>query len=133
MFEVRELNSDQSFLRNYLTKELVEDLDLYVFEKRGQEWLITDKNWERVRDQLVASRVNGGFPVIRVLDGDYIQNGELYLKHEYDGMELDVKYMERTLPYVNQLWGRTVHLETIVEDKKIVFTYDGKKHHRRFI
>ncbi|TLS51096.1 SpoVR family protein [Paenibacillus antri] len=133
MFEVRELNSDQSFLRNYLTKELVEDLDLYVFEKRGQEWLITDKTWERVRDQLVASRVNGGFPVIRVLDGDYIQNGELYLKHEYDGVELDIKYMERTLPYVNQLWGRTVHLETIVEDKKIVFTYDGKKHHRRFI
>jgi len=133
MFEVRELNSDQSFLRNYLTKELVEDLDLYVFEKRGQEWLITDKNWERVRDQLVASRVNGGFPVIRVHDGDYIQNGELYLKHEYDGVELDVKYMERTLPYVHQLWGRTVHLETIVEDKKIVFTYDGKKHHRRFL
>jgi stage V sporulation protein R len=133
MFEVRELDSDQSFLRNYLTKELVEDLDLYVFEKRGQEWLITDKAWERVRDQLVASRVNGGFPVIRVLDGDYIQNGELYLKHEYDGVELDVKYVERTLPYVNQLWGRTVHLETIVEDKKIVFTYDGKKHHRRFL
>ncbi|MCI3919670.1 SpoVR family protein [Paenibacillus sp. TRM 82003] len=133
MFEVRELDSDQSFLRNYLTKELVEDLDLYVFEKRGQEWLITDKSWERVRDQLVASRVNGGFPVIRVYDGDYIQNGELYLKHEFDGVELDVKYMERTLPYVQQLWGRTVHLETMVEDKKIVFTYDGKKHHRRFL
>ena len=133
MFEVRELNSDQSFLRNYLTKELVDELDLYVFEKRGQEWLITDKSWERVRDQLVASRVNGGFPVIRVYDGDYIQNGELYLKHEYDGVELDVKYLERTLPYVHQLWGRSVHLETMVEDKKIVFTYDGKKHHRRFL
>jgi stage V sporulation protein R len=133
MFEVRELDSDQSFLRNYLTKELVEDLDLYVFEKRGQEWLITDKAWERVRDQLVASRVNGGFPVLRIYDGDYIQNGELYLKHEYDGIELDVKYVERTLPYVNQLWGRSVHLETMVEDKKIVFTYDGKKHHRRFL
>ena len=133
MFEVRELNSDQSFLRNYLTKELVDELDLYVFEKRGQEWLITDKSWERVRDQLVASRVNGGFPVIRVYDGDYIQNGELYLKHEFDGVELDVKYLERTLPYVHQLWGRSVHLETMVEDKKIVFTFDGKKHHRRFL
>jgi len=133
MFEVRELDSDQSFLRNYLTKELVEDLDLFVFEKRGNEWLITEKAWERVRDQLVASRVNGGFPVIQVWDGDYIKNGELYLKHEYDGTELDVKYLERTLPYVQQLWGRTVHLETIIEDKKIVFTYDGKKHHRRFL
>ncbi|MES7204591.1 SpoVR family protein, partial [Cutibacterium acnes] len=70
MFEVRELDSDQSFLRNYLTKELVEDLDLYIFEKRGQEWTITEKAWERVRDQLVASRVNGGFPVLHVWDGD---------------------------------------------------------------
>jgi len=133
MFEVRELNTDQSFLRNYLTKELVEDLDLYVFEKRGQEWVITDKSWENVRDQLVASRVNGGFPVIRVHDGDYLQNGELYLRHEYEGVELDIKYLERTLPYVQQLWERTVHLETVVEDKKIVFTYDGRKHHRRFL
>lgn len=133
MFEVRELDSDQSFLRNYLTKELVEDLDLYIFEKRGQEWTITEKAWERVRDQLVASRVNGGFPVLHVWDGDYIKNGELYLKHEFDGVELDVKYLERTLPYVHQLWGRSVHLETVIEDKKIVFTYDGKKQHRRFL
>lgn len=133
MFEVRELDSDVSFLRNYLTKELVEDLDLYIFEKKGQEWLISDKAWERVRDQLASSRTNGGFPMLYVEDGDYIQNGELYLKHAYDGMELDVKYLERTLPYVEQLWGRTVHLETVVEDKKIVFTYDGKKQHRRFL
>src|SRR5690606_1303382 len=48
MFEVREFDSDISFLRNYLTKELVEDLDLYVFEKQGAEWKITDKRWENV-------------------------------------------------------------------------------------
>ena len=36
MFDVREYDSDISFLRNYLTKELVEDLDLYVFEKKGR-------------------------------------------------------------------------------------------------
>lgn len=48
MFEVRELDSDQSFLRNYLTKELVEDLDLYVFEKRGQEWGAHDFSFNRL-------------------------------------------------------------------------------------
>lgn len=35
IFEVRELDSDTSFIRNYMTKQLTEDLDLYVFEKRG--------------------------------------------------------------------------------------------------
>ncbi|GIP27945.1 stage V sporulation protein R [Paenibacillus sp. J23TS9] len=133
IFEVREYDSDTSFIRNYLTKELTNDLDLYVFEKKGPEWKITDKGWERVRDQLVVSRVNGGNPFLVVSDGDFMRNGELVVRHEYEGTELDLKYMERTMPHVYQLWGRTVHLETIIEDKKVMFTYDGKKLHRKFV
>jgi stage V sporulation protein R len=133
MFEVREFDSDISFLRNYLTKELVEELDLYVFEKQGAEWKITDKRWEHVRDQLVNSRVNGGFPTIVVMDGNYGNQGELYLTHRYDGVELDVKYLEKTLPYVYRLWGRPVHLETVIEDKPALFSYNGKKHMRKFV
>ncbi|MEV2294647.1 SpoVR family protein [Paenibacillus larvae] len=133
IFEVREIDSDTSFIRNYLTKKLVEDLDLYVFEKKGPEWKITDKSWEQVRDQLVYSRVNGGFPYIHVADGDYQRNGELYVSHSYEGVELDVKYVEKTLPYMYHLWGKSVHLETIVGEKKILFTFDGKKHHRKFL
>ncbi|MDN4593377.1 SpoVR family protein [Polycladomyces subterraneus] len=133
LFEVRELDSDISFIRNYLTKELVEELDLYVFQRTGNEWKITDKSWENVRDELVASRVNGGFPYILVKDGDYLQNGELYLEHVYEGTELDVKYLEKTLPHVYHLWGRTVHLETVIEKRSVVFSYNGKKCSRRFL
>ena len=35
MFEVREPASAPFFLRNYLTKELTDELDLYIFEKKG--------------------------------------------------------------------------------------------------
>lgn len=133
IFEVREIESDQSFIRNFLTKELTEKLDLYLFERQGNEWNITEKNWERVRDQLVQSRVNGGHPFIVVQDGDYQQNGELYLKHLYEGMELDLKYVEKTLPHVYALWGRTVYLETIFEERTVVFCYNGKKCTRRFL
>lgn len=133
IFEVREFDSDISFLRNYLTKELVEDLDLYVFQRQGNEWKVTDKSWEAVRDELVMSRINGGHPVIVVEDGDYLQNGELYLLHRYEGIELDVKYLEKTLPHVYALWGRSVHLETVVEERKVVFCYNGKKCTRRFL
>lgn len=133
IFEVRELDSDTSFLRSYLTKELVRDLDLYIFEKQGPEWKITDKTWEHIRDQLVASRVNGGSPYIVVQDGDYLHSGELLLKHQYEGLELDLKYLEHTLPHVYKLWGRPVHLETVVEEKRAMFSYDGQKHVRKMI
>ncbi|MBU7316714.1 SpoVR family protein [Paenibacillus oleatilyticus] len=133
IFEVREFDSDLSFIRNYMTKKLCDELDLYIFEKKGPEWKITDKSWEQIRDQLVYSRVNGGFPYIVVENGDFEKNGELYLKHMYEGIELDLKYVERTLPYIHRLWGKTVHLESVIETKPVLFTYDGKKQNRKFM
>ncbi|MGP4072058.1 SpoVR family protein [Piscibacillus sp. B03] len=133
MFEVREIEGDISFLRNYLTKNLVEELDLYLFQKQGDDYKIVDKQWESVRDQLIQSRVNGGFPFIMVEDGDYLRSGELLLKHYYEGMELDIKYIERTLPYVYHLWGRPVHLQTVVEGDDVLFSYSGKRVHRKIL
>ncbi|WP_102271968.1 SpoVR family protein [Cytobacillus massiliigabonensis] len=133
MFEVREIESDISFLRNYLTKDLVLREDMYLFQKQGKDYKVVDKQWENVRDQLVSMRVNGGFPYLTVNDGDYLKNGELYLKHWFEGIELDLKYLEKVLPYVQQLWGRSVHMETIVEGKNMLFTYDGKSIHRKYL
>jgi stage V sporulation protein R len=133
LFEVREFDMDTSFIRNYLTKELTEQLDLYIFEKKGPEWKISDKAWENVREQLIRSRINGGFPYLVVIDGDYRGNGELYIRHQYEGIELDLKYLERTLPYVERLWGKPVHLETVLENKKVLFSYDGTRNTRKFL
>ena len=133
IFEVRELESDQSFLRNYLTKELIIREDMYLFQKQGRDYKIVDKEWEHVRDQLVNMRINGGFPYITVNDGDYLRNGELYLKHHYEGIELDLKYLEKVLPYIYQLWGRSVHTETIVEEKPILYSFDGRSVQRRYL
>lgn len=133
IFEVREVDSDVSFLRNYLTKELVEELDLYVFQLQGNDWKVTDKTWENVRDELVSSRINGGHPYIVVKDGDYHQTGGLYLLHQYEGTELDIKYLEKTLPHIYELWGRTVYLETVIENRAVLFSYNGKKCIRRFL
>ncbi len=133
IFEVRELDSDISFIRNYLTKDLVSKLDLYMFGKQGNEWVVTEKAWEQVRDGLANTRVNGGFPYVTVQDGDHLRAGELYLKHHFEGLELDVKYVEKTVPHIYTLWGKNVHLETVIEERPVLFTYDGKKVHRRFL
>ncbi|OHR65204.1 stage V sporulation protein R [Bacillus sp. HMSC76G11] len=133
MFEVREVESDLSFIRNYMTKDLVTREDMYLFQKQGRDYKVVDKEWEHVRDQLINMRVNGGFPYITVNDGDYLKNNELYLKHWYEDIELDLKYLEKVLPYIHQLWGRTVHMESILEGKPVLFTYDGKAIHRKYL
>ncbi|HIE8455064.1 TPA: stage V sporulation protein SpoVR [Bacillus cereus] len=133
IFEVREIEWDVSFLRNYLNKDLVMREDMYLFQRQGKEYKVIDKEWEHVRDQLVNMRTNGGFPYLVVEDGDYLKNGELYIKHSYEGIELDLKYLEKVLPYLHQLWGRTVHMESIVESKGVVFSYDGKMVHRKYM
>jgi len=129
IFEVRELDNDVSFLRNYLTEELCEELDLFVFELVDEdEWKITEKRWQRVRDQLVANMTNFGFPYLQVADGDYNGNRELYLKHSFEGTELDMRYARKALEHVYTLWGRPVHLETVVDDDTSVLSYDGEEH-----
>jgi stage V sporulation protein R len=129
IFEVRELDNDVSFLRNYLTEELCEELDLFVYELvDDEEWTVTEKRWERVRDQLVSNMTNFGFPYIVVADGDYNGNRELYLKHQYEGAELDASYARKVLEHVHALWGRTVRLETVVDGEPLVMRYDGEEH-----
>ena len=107
--------------------------DLYLFEKKDGKYIVTDKDYEHVLDRLVSMRVNGSFPYIVVDDGDYSRNGELYLKHGYEGTELDPQYLENVLPYIYQLWGRPVYMETFLDNKPMVYMYDGKKVSRRII
>jgi stage V sporulation protein R len=129
IFEVREMENDVSFLRNYLTEDLCEELDLFVYELiEEEEWTITEKSWKCVRDQLVANMTNFGFPYIEVVDGDYNHNRELYLRHVYESAELDGRYARKTLEHVYALWGRPVHLETMIDDERVVMHYDGEEH-----
>jgi len=71
---------------------------------------------------------NFGCPYIEVTDDDYNGNRELYLKHRFEGIELDLKYAHKVLEYVQQLWGRTVHLETINDSETTVLHFDGEEH-----
>jgi len=124
---VRELDNDVSFLRNYLTEDLIKDLDLYLYKKEGDEWVIVEKNWQKVRDGIVNSMTNFGYPYLVIDNGDYRGNRELYIKHLSEGQELDLNYAEKTLQYVYTMWGRPVHLETLYEGKRILLTYDGER------
>jgi stage V sporulation protein R len=125
MFEVREIENDVSFLRNYLTRHLIEELDMYIYRREGDEWVVVEKDWQRVRDLMVDSMTNFGFPYLVVEDGDYKHAKELYLRHCFDGRELDRQYAFQALKYIHQLWGRPVHLETLADGTQVIWSFDG--------
>ena len=60
-------------------------------------------------------------------DGNYANRGELYLVHQHNGVDLQVRYATETLKNVQKLWGRPVHIQAVVDDEMLLFTYDGKE------
>jgi stage V sporulation protein R len=68
---------------------------------------------------------NFGQPFIYVEDGNYNNRGELYLRHRHEGVDLKQDYARDTLRNIQRIWTRPVNLETVVEDKKVLISFDG--------
>jgi stage V sporulation protein R len=131
IFEVREVERDSSFLRRYLTEELIRELKLFEHQSRGDERVVTrvadEDNWEAIKETLIRSAGMGSVPVIKIEDADYNNNRLLFLKHYHDGRDLQLGYAEKTLQYLRQLWGRDVVLETEINGKKSLLCYSDEK------
>ena len=130
IFEAREVDRDISFLRRFLTEELMREMDMFQYEPRGDELVISkvsDKDsWREVKETLLKNVGMGSVPVIKIEDADYNHNRALYLKHSHDSRDLQLEYAERTLAYLHQLWGHEVVLETVVNGKKVLLSYSDK-------
>src|SRR5260221_1857049 len=138
---IMETYRDASFLRDFLTPALVEELNLYEYglqkDSRNREnWTITTRNPQEIINGLVASKINNGLPVIVVAPGggDYNGKKELYLVHKYEDAEdsLRADYAEGTLLQLYSLWKRPVHLKTVDKGKVVIMTCaDGKTIERK--
>lgn len=121
LFEVRSLEDDLSFLRNYLTVELVERLQLFSYGRECkhppgqrcvhcQDIVITSRERDAVVASLLAPRYNYGVPRIVVQD---VANGALYLEHlDRRASFLDRRFATQTLQYIAELWRYPVYLLT---------------------
>ena len=131
LFEAREVERDTSFLRRYLTEELARELNLFEYQPRGNEQVVTrvadDDGWRAIKETLIRNVGTGTIPVIKIEDADYNQSRTLFLKHSHDGRDLQLEYAEKTLQYVRQLWGREVVLETIINEKPSLLCFAGDK------
>jgi stage V sporulation protein R len=128
MFEVRETDRDSSFIRRHLTEKLIRQLNLFDYETKGDQKVVrnvADKDgWQKVKETLLKNVGMNSVPVIKVEDADFGHSHTLYLVHRHDGRDLQLEYAEKTLAYVSQLWSGEVVLETILDGKRYMLTYN---------
>lgn len=86
--------------------------------KTSQHYFFEGRSFERIKRYLLFRYTNFYQPIIKVVDGNYSDNGELYLKHDHKGVDLDYwseggMHVKDVLERLYKLWGRAVYLETI--------------------
>ena len=129
IFEVRRVHNDLTFIDEFLTLEFCQRHNLFQFgynEDLGH-WEIACRKFQQIKQQLLANLTNIGRPIIRVVDGNHKNRGELYLKHQWSGVELQRDYASDTLENLHTLWRRPVHIQTVFEGQPTVLSYDGKR------
>ncbi len=128
IFEVRRTHNDVTFLDTFLNEEFCEAQKLFVYgvNRRTGQPEILDRDWRKVKDQLLFALTNWGQPFVYVVDGNWKNRGELYLVHKWGGIDLQLDYAHETLKNLRYVWGRPVHLESQIESKGMLFTCAGQ-------
>lgn len=130
IFEVRRIHNDLTFIDTFLNAEFCRRHKMFSFayNDRSGDYEIASMEFDAIKQQLLKSLTNHGRPFIYVIDGNHHNRGELYLRHDYQGIELKQDYANATLSNLNQLWGRPVHLETFIDDERSAISFDGHTH-----
>lgn len=132
IFEVRRHYNDVTFIDEFLTADFVRKHGLftYDYDKDSGQYIISDRDFRAVKQRLLFMLTNFGQPHIEVADGNFLNRGELLLRHRYEGVPLKLDQARETLENLCQIWKRPVHIETVVDDDAVVLGYDGDEHTR---
>lgn len=130
IFEARQIERDESFIRRYLTHELCSEMNLFEYVKKGNDYIISEvsdeEGWKAVRNSLAINSGMGSVPSIKVIE--WVQkDNTLILEHEYDGRELELNYANETIKHLVDLWDGKVMLTTISEGRRRIINCDERK------
>ena len=130
IFEVRRIHNDLTFIDEFLTLEFCRRHKLFSFgyNPGNDAFEIESREFPKIKQQLLFNLTNVGRPLIRVRDGNHKNRGELYLEHEFSGVELKTTWARDTLASLFRLWGRPVHIETVLEGAATLLSFDGSSH-----
>ena len=127
LFEIRKLYNDVTFIDEFLTPEFVVDNKLFTFRYNRDTDLyeIASREFKQIKEKLLFRLTNFGQPFMYVEDGNYNNRGELYLRHRHEGVDLKMDYARDTMRNLHKIWTRPIHLETQIDNKKRLLSFDG--------
>jgi stage V sporulation protein R len=130
IFEVRKTHNDVTFIDSYLTEEFCRRHKLFSFayNRREKRYEIESREFDQVKERLLFQLTNHGRPFLSVEDANYRNRKELLLRHRYFGVELKLDYAKDVLANLWKMWTRPVHVQTALEGKAVVLSYDGTEH-----
>jgi stage V sporulation protein R len=130
IFDVRRIHNDVTFIDAFLTPEfcIKHKFFSFAYNEQSNYYEIISRDFPQIKQQLLNGLTNHGRPFIYVVDGNYRNRGELFLRHKFQGIELKLDYARDTLANLQRLWLRPVHIESIVDDKTTILSFDGSQH-----
>jgi len=124
--EVVDTYTDWFFMQDFLTAELIDEMNLYIYKKEDKntyiDYVRTKHKADEIRKLIIESFGHNQIPIIEVINGNYDGKGEIALRHKWSGIELDKNYAEQTMKHIFELYGKPVHLSTIIDKKEVVLT-----------
>jgi stage V sporulation protein R len=130
IFEVRRVHNDITFIDTFLTPEFCVEHQMfsYAFQEQAGQYIIESREFEKIKLRLLFSLTNFGKPWIYVVDGNFRNRGELLLRHQHNGVDLRLDQAADTLANLQFIWSRPVHLQTVVDGKPTMLSFDGTDH-----
>jgi stage V sporulation protein R len=129
LFQLRALHNDVSFIDKLVDEEFAAKSELFLYSKnpRTGRMEVSGRDWQKIKKQLLCELASGGLPQIELVQRDFGGQGELLLRHRFDGRELQLDQAGETLRSLARLWGRTCHLETLIEGQPLRIKSDGEE------
>ncbi|HYE17644.1 MAG TPA: SpoVR family protein [Tepidisphaeraceae bacterium] len=127
IFEVRRVYNDLTFIDEFMTPEFIEKHKFYQYgrDPHTGQLRILSRDPHRIKQTMLYQLTNMGQPFVYVVDGNYHNRGELYLAHQHNGLDIEIKYAVETMKNIYKVWGRPVHLQARIDDEMILFSFDG--------
>jgi stage V sporulation protein R len=106
-------DDDFAFVRNHLTRELAEELNLFRYSARSDGQIkVLEPDLTALHEAILSPKYNFGAPTV---SAKHVRNdGTLELVHDYalDARGLDLERSRKVLDYLQRVWRRPVQLTT---------------------
>ena len=133
LLQVRAEDDDVSFVHNYLTRDLAQDMKLYRYGMRGvsenpdeDDIILKSRDMAKIIEAMTSRLHNYGAPPIYIDEVSDSDRSLILIHDESDKIPLDEMYTKETLKYIARTWGHKVVLRSRDRFGKVLsYVIDG--------